>query len=154
MEPNAEPWTEPVLETLSNKIAEMALGLYFGEVAAKHLPEGRLKGKMLRLQELVFREFRRMPPSVRLHHGAARRRVLEFVNRMGWEHKSFAFPTLCNFLLGLYDRKPWGAALIPVLQDIYDYFDRAGNVRPASLWAAGHAADVWEETGRRTVEPV
>lgn len=133
---------------LVDKIAELALGLYFAEVAVPKLPHGRLKNRMERLALLSIRELSRMPPSVRQYHKQANDRVMGFVALMKWERKSFAFPTMVNFLLGLYDEKPWAAPMIPVLRDIYDYFDRAGNVRPASLWSAGQAADVWADLGK------
>lgn len=127
------------------KSAELALGLYFGDVVAPDLPNGRLKGKMKRLSSVIMKMLQDMPGLSRPEVKPAQARVEKFVDAVGWEKKSLSYLTIANFLLALYEDKPYGNRLIPVLNDIYNYFERAGKKYPACEWSAARAADLWEE---------
>lgn len=126
------------------KTAELALGLYFGDLVAPTLPESRLKGKMERLSELIMAEFKRTPKQRKRDAEATKRMVEQFIDKTGWHGKSLAYSTLCNFLLAIYDRREYGGKLIPVLNDIYALLDHAGVAYTASLWSAALAAERWE----------
>lgn len=127
------------------KTAELALGLYFGDMVAPTLPNSRLKGKMERLSKLIMREFERTRKQSKRDAEETKRIVERFIGRTGWHGKSLAYSTLCNFLLAIYDNREYGKKLIPVLNDIYAVLNDTGLAYTASLWSAALAADKWAE---------
>ena len=127
------------------KTAELAFGLYFGDMVAPTLPNSRLKGKMERLSKLIMAEFERTIKQSRQSAEETNQIVSKFIDRTGWHGKSLAWSTLCNFLLAIYDKRAYGKKLIPVLNDIYEILEKAKVAYPASLWSAALAAEKWEE---------
>lgn len=127
------------------KTAELALGLYLGDFMAPQLPEGRLKGKMEKLSAVIMDEFKRTARLTKSEVAVANGKVMKLMDATGWHGKPRAVLTLVNFLLALYDRKPYAKKAIPVLMDIHDYFARNGLTKPASEWSAAMAADKWED---------
>ena len=130
---------------LPTKTAELALGLYFGDLVAPDLPQGRLKGKMQRLSDLIMSEFRGMPKLSATAEAEAKKRVQRFVAATSWQGKSISYLTITNLLLCLYEDRPYGQKLIPVLNDIYEYFARVKRAQAACELAAAQAAKKWEE---------
>jgi len=127
------------------KTAELALGLYFGDIVAPDLPNGRLKGKMAQLSNKIMRKFRAMPKLNKSAESDARRAVDKFMDASKWNGKSRSYLTICNFLLALYEDRDYAQDLIPILRDIYDYYARVKRAPAACEWSAAEAAEKWAE---------
>lgn len=127
------------------KTAELALGMYFGDVVAPDLAEGRLKNKMETLSRKILDKFRAMPKLPRVQEEHAKHLVSRFMDKSRWHGKSRSHLTICNFLLALYETREYAQDLIPILNDIYDYYARAQKAPAACEWSAAEAAEKWAQ---------
>lgn len=133
------------MQSLTLKTAELALGMYLGDHIAPTLQNSRVAGKMKRLHELIIREFKGMRRITNDQVKIANETVIAWAKQVGWDGRPRSIVTLVNFLLAVYDRKPWAGRMIDILMDIYRSFEASGQAYPACMWPAAHAADVWME---------
>jgi len=129
------------IEMLSELAFSMGLS---DQLIDKTLP-GRLRNLLLKLQSATITEARKMKKVPNSERDAAAKRVLRFAELTKWEGKPLHICTKVNFMLALYDRSPYGAKLIPILNEIYDYFARVKDAPKACEWAASLAYDKWEQ---------
>ena len=134
-----------MLSRLTLKSAELALGMYLGDHIAPTLPNSRIAGKMKRLSELIIQEFKRTNRLTKSQIQTANEAVMKWAKIVKWDGRPRSIVTLVNFLLAVYDRKPWAGRMIDVLMDIYRAFEASGQAYPACMWSAARAADVWHD---------
>ncbi len=130
--------------TKIQKSAELAMALAMADQLEPQTKTGRLKSLFQKLEKTVISEFQRTGGLTKKETKAANQIVIRFADISGWEGKPRHICTKINFLLALYDDRPWGARVIRVLNDIYQYFERIGDAPASCLWAGALAVKKWE----------
>lgn len=130
--------------TIIQKTAELALALALADQLEPKTQQGRLKTLFRKLEKTVMDEFKDTRKLTRAESEAAKRIVIRFADVSGWDGKPRHICTKINFLLALYEDRPYAQKIIPVLNNIYEYFDRAGDAPAASLWSGCLAMEKWE----------
>ena len=109
----------------TQKLAELAFAIALPDQLLPDLPNGRLKSLLTRLSKACVIEAKRLKQVRDSERKEAARMILLFAEKTKWEGKALHICTKVNFMLALYDQKMYGALLIPILNEIYDYFARA-----------------------------
>ena len=126
-------------------LAELAFAIALSDQLLPTLPNSRFKALLLRLSKACVTEVKKLKRITDSERQAAARMVLLFADKTKWEGKPLHICTKVNFMLALYDTRKYGAALIPILNEIYDYFARIKDAPKACEWSAALAMDKWEE---------
>lgn len=128
----------------THKTAELAMALALADQLGPQVNQGRLKGLLKRLETAVMAEFRHTRKLSKRESREANAIVMRFAKLSGWEGKPRHIATKVNFLLALYEDRPWAKRIIPILEEIYFYFERANDAPAASLWSGALAVEKWE----------
>jgi hypothetical protein len=100
-------------------------------------PSGRLISLLKRLQKEVVKRLKRPPKLTPLEINECKKKYIEFDSKVQWNRRRITALTWANFLLTILGEAPKEFdKTIEIIQGVVEYFDRAGNARPAQYWAA------------------
>jgi hypothetical protein len=126
-------------------MAELALIRAIPDLIVGGLGRGRLKSLMSRLQKAVDLDLEKMRRPKKRDLDNIWEIVETFRKQSGWDKKGHHPGTLVCFCLALIDRsdRKFNPRILTLLNDISDYYDRAGDLHRPSLWAADLACKRW-----------
>lgn len=131
------------------KLAELAFAMALSDQVAPTLSHGRLKNLLNKLSAGCVSEIRSLKKINNQEREQARKLIMMFADKTKWEGKPLHICTKVNFMLALYDEREYGKTLIPILNNIYDYFARAKDAPKACEWSGALAVTKWEEVLNR-----
>lgn len=126
-------------------LSELAFAIALPDQLLPGLPNGRLKSLLTRLSKACVIEAKKLKHVSNAERKEAEKRILLFADKTKWEGKPLHICTKVNFMLALYDNRAYGQRLIPILNEIYEYFARVKDAPKACEWSAALALDKWEE---------
>jgi hypothetical protein len=126
-------------------LAELALIRAIPDLIVGGLERGRLKSLMTRLQKAVDLDLAKMRRPTKKDLDQVWEIVDTFRQQSGWDKKHHHPGTLVCFCLAVIDGsdRKINPRIIDALNQITDYYDRAGDLHPPSLWAADLACRKW-----------
>jgi len=132
---------------MNKKLIELALIRAIPALVIEKVPNGRLKGLYKKLILEVDRQIRYsvMPNSKELFTIGKR---LELFGLMtGWSGRPKQVSTMVSFCLRVMEdsETKFRPKIFTILNDILDYFERAGKTVQSSFWAGDLAAEKWQK---------
>lgn len=126
-------------------MTELALIRSIPDLIVGGLKRGRLKGLMTKLQKAVDVDLCKMPKPTSLDLKSIEAVLDTFGDISGWNKKGHHTGTLVCFCLSLIDRsdRKFNGRILQNLNEIADYYDRAGDLSRPSLWAGDLACKKW-----------
>ena len=114
-------------------------------LTADNLPQGRIRGLLVRLAKQSQKELNALP-EVSKHEYEM---IIDWVadwGEMTWGKKKVHAVSMISFALGMIENSEfeYPARLIETLEDITDYYDRAGKAPGICFNSGSVAADKWK----------
>lgn len=125
--------------------AELALIRAIPDMILAECEQGRLRGLNQRIIKNVDKILSTMPRVGYLDMVDISQAIFEFAAETGWENKQKHVVTFASFALEMIERSPFAYPdeITNSLNDLVDYFERAGRVNMAPMWAGGVAYEKW-----------
>lgn len=126
-------------------MAELALIRAIPDLIVGGLERGRLKSIMARLQKSVDLDLAKMRRPSKKDTDWIWEIVDTFRRQSGWGKRHHHPGTLVCFCLAIIDRsgRKFNPKILNLLNDISEYYDRAGDLHRPSMWAADLACKRW-----------
>jgi hypothetical protein len=126
-------------------LAELALIRAIPDLVVGGLKKGRLKSLMTRLQKAVDLDLAKLRQPTQQDLDLIWEVVDTFRRESGWGKKHHHPATIACFCLAIIDRsdRRFNTRIIAMLNEISEYYDRVGDLRRPSLWAADLACRKW-----------
>lgn len=105
---------------------------------------GRLKNLLERLEKESEKEMQKTLPISQNDLLDMKAKVVRLQKIIGWDGKDKHPMTAVSFALKIVDEFNM-PKIVFLMNEITDYFERAGALYPACNWAGGLAADKWDE---------
>lgn len=139
------------------KTAELALIRAIPDMILENCGKGRLHGLNLKIIEQVDNILSQMPRTGYMDMELISRKIFEFATVTGWERKQKHVATFASFALEMIENSPftYPDKITDLLNDLIDYFERAGRITTAPFFAGGVAYEKWNQIiygGSRTHE--
>lgn len=127
--------------------AELALIRAIPDMILGDCKQGRLRGLNHKIIKQVDSILRTLPRTGYLDMLNISEKIFEFAKETGWEKKEKHVVTFASFALEMIERSPfeYPDKITEYLNDLVDYFERAGRVNTAPMWAGGVAYEKWEQ---------
>lgn len=129
----------------NKKLLELAMVASIREFTKETQSNGRLNNLYSRLSKIAFKEIEKIPRPSPLEIEKIGQLVDRFGKSTGWLGKEKHIATLASFCLGMIEDSEFNfnPRIVETLNDIIDYFERAGESPAPSFWAGGVAAEKW-----------
>lgn len=123
-------------------VAILAMVRSFPDQLSEGTAQGRLRGLYRKLQKETDRLLGKQPMVGKLDEKILEEKLTAWAMKTGWRGKGKHPVSVVVFLIGIVsDFIKDDTKLIAILQNIYDYFDRAGQVYNACLPAGTLASN-------------
>lgn len=129
----------------NKKMLELCTIICIPEFTKAKVQNGRLKRRYQKLEEEIEKELKVLPKMSTLNRIRCDELLQRFFKETGWEGHGKHIATLASFCLGMLEDSEfeYNPKITDILNDIVDYFDRAGKAPGASFWSGSLAVDKW-----------
>lgn len=131
----------------NKKMMELCTVISIPQFTKCKVSNGRLKGLYDKLENVITKELEALPKMTTLNRIRVDALLEEFFKSTGWQGKPRHIATLASFCLEMLENSEfkYNQRITDVLNDIVDYFDRAGKAPAITYWAGGVAARKWSD---------
>lgn len=131
--------------------AEIAMIRSLGEQVSDQSKPGRIKAKAQNLMKESDKHLSALGKISDCGIKRIERHLTEFFKLTGWAGSQKNVVTIISFCLELVENSSfkYSNKIVDLLNDMFDYHERAGRVKESCLWPGGLAYEKWAEISHK-----